>query len=35
MMRREGIGWPSSTHRSIEEIATTMLRALRPDRLVY
>jgi hypothetical protein len=35
MMRREGIGWLSSTHKSIEEIATTILRDLRPDRLVY
>jgi hypothetical protein len=35
MMRRESIGWLSSTHKSIEEIATTILRDLRPDRLVY
>ncbi len=35
MMRREGIGWLSSTHKSIEEIATTILRDVRPDRLVY
>lgn len=35
MMRREGISWLSSTHKSIEEIATTILRDLRPDRLVY
>jgi regulator of PEP synthase PpsR (kinase-PPPase family) len=35
MMRREGIGWLSSTHKSIEEIATTILRDIRPDRLVY
>jgi len=35
MMRREGIGWLSSTHKSIEEIATTILRDLRPDRLIY
>jgi [pyruvate, water dikinase]-phosphate phosphotransferase / [pyruvate, water dikinase] kinase len=35
MMRREGIDWLSSTHKSIEEIATTILRDLRPDRLVY
>jgi len=35
MMRREGIEWLSSTHKSIEEIATTILRDLRPDRLVY
>jgi hypothetical protein len=35
MMRREGIAWLSSTHKSIEEIATTILRDLRPDRLVY
>lgn len=35
LMRREGISWLSSTHRSIEEIATTILRDIRPDRLVY
>jgi regulator of PEP synthase PpsR (kinase-PPPase family) len=35
MMRREGIAWLSSTHKSIEEIAITILRDLRPDRLVY
>ena len=35
MMRREGIAWLSSTHKSIEEIATTILRDLRPDRLTY
>ncbi|MFN7980217.1 MAG: pyruvate, water dikinase regulatory protein [Vicinamibacterales bacterium] len=35
MMRRSGIAWLSSTHKSIEEIATTILRDLRPDRLVY
>ena len=35
MMRREGIEWLSSTHKSIEEIATTILRDLRPDRLSY
>jgi [pyruvate, water dikinase]-phosphate phosphotransferase / [pyruvate, water dikinase] kinase len=35
MMRREGIAWLSSTHKSIEEIATTILNDLRPDRLTY
>ena len=35
MMKREGIAWLSSTHKSIEEIATTILRDLRPDRLIY
>jgi hypothetical protein len=35
MMAREGIAWLSSTHKSIEEIATTILRDLRPDRLMY
>ncbi|WP_428423553.1 posphoenolpyruvate synthetase regulatory kinase/phosphorylase PpsR [Methylibium sp.] len=35
MMGREGIAWLSSTHKSIEEIATTILRDIRPDRLVY
>jgi len=35
MMRREGIPSLSSTHKSIEEISTTILRDLRPDRLMY
>ena len=35
MMRRHGIAWLSSTHKSIEEIATTILRDIRPDRLIY
>jgi regulator of PEP synthase PpsR (kinase-PPPase family) len=35
MMRRSGISWLSSTHKSIEEIATTILRDIRPDRLIY
>ena len=35
MMRREGISWLSTTHKSIEEIATTILRDLRPERLIY
>ena len=35
MMRREGIAWLSSTHKSIEEIATTILRDLQPERLIY
>jgi regulator of PEP synthase PpsR (kinase-PPPase family) len=35
MMRREGIAWLSSTHKSIEEIATTILSDIRPDRLMY
>ncbi len=35
MMRRAGVAWLSSTHKSIEEIATTILRDIRPDRLVY
>jgi [pyruvate, water dikinase]-phosphate phosphotransferase / [pyruvate, water dikinase] kinase len=35
MMGRAGIPWLSSTHKSIEEIATTILRDLQPDRLMY
>jgi regulator of PEP synthase PpsR (kinase-PPPase family) len=35
MMKRDGIAWLSSTHKSIEEIATTILRDIRPDRLIY
>ena len=35
MMRREGVSWLSSTHKSIEEIATTILQEIRPERLTY
>ncbi|PKO42606.1 MAG: phosphoenolpyruvate synthase regulatory protein [Betaproteobacteria bacterium HGW-Betaproteobacteria-3] len=35
MMRRAGIRWLSTTTKSIEEISTTILQEIRPDRLVY
>jgi regulator of PEP synthase PpsR (kinase-PPPase family) len=35
LMRREGIRWVNSTTKSIEEIATTILRALRIHRQIY
>jgi regulator of PEP synthase PpsR (kinase-PPPase family) len=35
MMRREGIRWLSTTHKSIEEIATNILQDIKPDKLVY
>jgi len=35
MMRREGIRWLSTTTKSIEEIATTILQEVRPERLTY
>ncbi len=35
MMRRSGIRWLSTTTKSIEEIATTILQELRPERLSY
>jgi len=35
LMRREGIPWINSTAKSIEEIATTILRELRLERHVY
>jgi hypothetical protein len=35
MMRRSGIRWLSTTTKSIEEIATTILQEIHPDRLVY
>jgi len=35
MMKREGIRWLDSTARSIEEIATTILREFRIERHVY
>ena len=35
MMRRAGIRWLSTTTKSIEEIATTILQEVRPERLNY
>jgi len=35
LMRREGIRWLNSTAKSIEEIATTILRELKIERHVY
>ena len=35
MMRRYGIRWLSTTTKSIEEIATTILQEIRPERLTY
>ena len=35
MMRRAGIRWLSTTSKSIEEIATTILQEIKPDRLIY
>jgi len=35
MMRRAGIRWLSTTTKSIEEIATTILQELQPERLSY
>ncbi|MDF1484305.1 kinase/pyrophosphorylase [Ramlibacter sp. H39-3-26] len=35
MMRRSGIRWLSTTTKSIEEIATTILQEVRPERLAY
>ena len=35
MMRRSGIRWLSTTTKSIEEIATTILQEVRPERLSY
>ncbi len=35
MMRRAGIRWLSTTTKSIEEISTTILQEIKPDRLVY
>jgi regulator of PEP synthase PpsR (kinase-PPPase family) len=35
MMKREGIRWLSSTTKSIEEIATTVLEEIKPDRRDY
>ncbi|MEN9468018.1 MAG: hypothetical protein RL081_2019, partial [Pseudomonadota bacterium] len=35
MMRRTGIRWLSTTTKSIEEIATTILQEIHPGRLEY
>lgn len=35
MMRRAGIRWLSTTTKSIEEIATTILQEIRPESLTY
>ena len=35
MMRRAGIRWLSTTNKSIEEIATTILQEISPERLIY
>lgn len=35
MMRREGIRWLSTTTKSIEEIATTILQQIRPGDMLY
>ena len=35
MMRREGIRWMSSTTKSIEEIATTILQEIKSDKRAY
>ena len=35
MMKREGIRWLSSTTKSIEEIATTVLQEIKPNRREY
>jgi [pyruvate, water dikinase]-phosphate phosphotransferase / [pyruvate, water dikinase] kinase len=35
MMRRASIRWLSTTTKSIEEIATTILQEIKPERLVY
>jgi regulator of PEP synthase PpsR (kinase-PPPase family) len=35
MMRRTGIRWLSTTTKSIEEIATTILQDIHPGRLNY
>ena len=35
MMRRAGIRWLSTTTKSIEEIATTILQEIHPERLTY
>ena len=35
MMKLYGIRWLSTTTKSIEEIATTIIQEVKPDRLTY
>jgi regulator of PEP synthase PpsR (kinase-PPPase family) len=35
MMRMHGIRWLSTTTKSIEEIATTIIQEIKPERLTY
>ena len=35
MMRRSGVQWLSTTTKSIEEIATTILQHIQPELLDY
>jgi regulator of PEP synthase PpsR (kinase-PPPase family) len=35
LMRRSGVKWLSTTTKSIEEIATTILQDIQPERLIY
>lgn len=35
LMRRSGIRWLNSTNKSVEEISTTILQELKPERLSY
>jgi len=35
LMRQSGVRWLSTTTKSIEEIATTILQEIRPERLDY
>jgi [pyruvate, water dikinase]-phosphate phosphotransferase / [pyruvate, water dikinase] kinase len=35
MMEREGIPWLTSTHKSIEEISTNILQAIKSDKNIY
>jgi [pyruvate, water dikinase]-phosphate phosphotransferase / [pyruvate, water dikinase] kinase len=35
MMRRAGIRWLSTTTKSIEEISTTILQEIHPERLTF
>jgi regulator of PEP synthase PpsR (kinase-PPPase family) len=35
MMERHSIPWLSSTHKSIEEIATTILQIIKSDKSIY
>jgi regulator of PEP synthase PpsR (kinase-PPPase family) len=35
MLRRYGVRWLSTTTKGIDELATTILQEIKPERLIY